>query len=41
MDKRVKDIIDKSGSVVFFGGAGVSTKAIYLISDPKRDFTAL
>lgn len=27
MDKRVKDIIDKSGSVVFFGGAGVSTES--------------
>ena len=36
MDKRVKDIIDKSGSVVFFGGAGVSTE-----SNPRRDFTAL
>ena len=27
MDKRVKEIIDKSGSVVFFGGAGVSTES--------------
>lgn len=25
MDKRLKDIIDKSNNIVFFGGAGVST----------------
>lgn len=27
MDRRVKDIIDKSKNVVFFGGAGVSTES--------------
>lgn len=27
MDKRVRDIIDKSKKVVFFGGAGVSTES--------------
>lgn len=27
MDKRVKDILDKSKKVVFFGGAGVSTES--------------
>ena len=27
MDSRVRDIIEKSGSVVFFGGAGVSTES--------------
>ena len=27
MDKRVKEIIDNSNSVVFFGGAGVSTES--------------
>lgn len=27
MDKRVKDIIDKSKRIVFFGGAGVSTES--------------
>ena len=27
MDKRVRDIIDKSSNVVFFGGAGVSTES--------------
>ena len=27
MDKRLKEIIDNSGNVVFFGGAGVSTES--------------
>ena len=27
MDSRVKEIIDRSRSVVFFGGAGVSTES--------------
>ena len=27
MDSRVKEIIDRSTSVVFFGGAGVSTES--------------
>ena len=27
MDERVKRIIDRSGSIVFFGGAGVSTES--------------
>ena len=27
MDERVKNIIDKSKKVVFFGGAGVSTES--------------
>ena len=27
MDSRVKEILDKSKKVVFFGGAGVSTES--------------
>ena len=27
MDERVREIIDKSNSTVFFGGAGVSTES--------------
>ena len=27
MDKRVRDIIDRSSNTVFFGGAGVSTES--------------
>ncbi len=47
MDDRLKDIVEKSESIVFFGGAGVSTseepvflrKVTYLISDLKKGYT--
>ena len=37
--KKLKEIIDGSDNIVFFGGAGVSTEVVFRILEVWTDYT--
>lgn len=36
--ERLQEMIDESSNIVFFGGAGVSTKVIFRIFEARMEF---